>query len=657
MDEAPLCCADLSSLLDVLSNGDGSASVASELVIGFCRANTLLDRSHDFTSSLVLMTADERWRLRADLQTSPGLNSLPLLERTGTSAPLMYGHLLGYDDHIVTDARLQRARCLFLTAEAAQQERIELILSVARLVRASEIFPAEILQSMSDTDPRADKRWWNQVRDALRRTHEHRGSDERWAEAVSQEIKTLLKVFEPSAPLSEGILNYRDRVVGEQRRIPGTSPRSNDGQDSRLRDFLRALALAAEDKPYKRRHLGPDRLDRMLRHGQNIVIQGAGDLSMNRWNVAFYRTPTNDRGEDVAEADDPHVLIPPAEPYAARTYHCLVAWREDARPGTRLERAIGAIEKDGTGGPLGGVLGKDLAITALRVSPGRPYIQLPDSDLHRSHVPEFHKLVEFAIYGKLILRRGEIVERIDVVDEFDDLRHIFVLPNLNPESAEKWRPDAENRKHLGRRPRDIFGQLQPDDVWLLEKALLADRNLRHLACASTIAVDLARLGAPRDWIDYCLSESKYNDMKHVRNIAQRGHYAWDDMDFANPTLHIRLRFNSYPCTIVGIGNPKRRAAIDTLYLLAWGHNFATGHTIWECARILKEAGAQYALVIDEGRDVFQCFLKDVHSRFGEQESAAADLRGNFKVPIVTDVDGTILRRSMRASLAFWHEAS
>lgn len=171
------------------------------------------------------------------------------------------------------------------------------------------------------------------------------------------------------------------------------------------------------------------------------------------------------------------------------------------------------------------------------------------------------------------------------------------------------------------RPRLLFGRLQREDVWLLEHSLLTTANLARLACTSPIAVRLSNLGAPQPWVNFCLLVNGYSlntDFGAVRSV---GDYAWSRGD--DPVLNIHLRPTTYACTIIGIGRPiepKEPLLDDTLYLMAWGHDFLRGHTIWECAETLQAAGCRYALVMDEGQDVFQVFNRGQWDEsFSQQE--------------------------------------
>jgi hypothetical protein len=487
---------------------------------------------------------------------------------------------------------------------------------------------------------------------------------------------------------------------------------------------------------------------------------------MNEWNVAFYHDPDEHQKEKV--------FIPVDEPFADRIYNCLVVWKDNEEVSDSISQATEWIcQKE-----LGGSLHQDLSITELKFSRGEPFIKFPVEP--PNHL-KLYQLVKFALYGKLIIRQGEVVQPVEIVDQFLDLRHVFHLANINPtvpsisrevagapnlffEMLKSWnnlhhdfwqqldpilgykpgtiaeimgrvslavgskdkKPDilqleelmqvAESMwklresypelqqlfeqhqsqidnlnsasqflvshfselRSLLHHPRHLFGLLQETDVWLLEYALLGDRSLRHLACTSPIAVDLVDLGAPQVWIDFCLLLWGYQRKEDDRlfDVHKPGEFCWDTTQ--RHQLYIYLKPSAYSCTIVGIGNPNPDVPEnDTLYLMAWGHLYGKPKpSIWECAEILKDAGAKYALVFDEGMDVFQFHIKDGFylwdedsqtfqisddfSDFLEAEISCNSLEKWMPVPIAFKDNSPVTpkplkRHGLRASLAFWQE--
>ncbi len=811
-DIQPICYSDVDSILEALRNRFPDKNKRPpywneeiSCITRFLRHNKLFeDKGADYATSLIILEGAEPYHIRADLNVSPEIETLPIIKRTGTSSPSMRSYLLHktFLGDFAADPDLQRTKSLFMTKESAVQERSELLFRISKMViEGTSLTQAEVTELLSG-DRRAEELY----------KHIEVAKNLLVSQSTAEEpLKDLSIYLSRETRPPEKIEEYVKWRFCKQR-VEQPSERSFDKE--LLKNLIIAMFLARHEseKLYNSRHLGRGRLeegiinDRFSKNHKlyNMIIQGAGDLSMNEWNLAYVRR--EDKGRVIKE-----VIIPEPEPFSSRTYNCLLAWRGDANK-SEVKRAADFIARERVASeiegaaektkPIGASLGADLSITELRFSRGEPYIQFPKD--HPSNLA-LDDLVSFAIYGKIILRDGEIVPPDEIVDEFQDIRHVFALPNLNPsgyggfpeaaaneikdwvrenkgtqetneriynriewieglskeninfwkhftspdnlsendrasldwmvqafghhveeviighkkESQTSWAEIARERtdkprhevnlrherkqqtywaeiaeeiwhrnddarqsieqrlegdpaskflvshfselRYLLNHPRHLFGQLQRTDVWLLEHALLKDRSLRHLACSSAIGVDLVELGAPKNWITLCLLRNGYQQKNRLHEVKKYGDFAWDESD--HPRLVIRPRMNTYPCTIIGIGNlSKDGRQNNALYLLAWGHDFTRGnHTIWDCAEVLKAAGARYALVMDEGQDVFQCHLKgEILSRpeFIAEERSYGEIYKWMPVPLAFKIEDGIRRlnrRGLRASLAFWQE--
>jgi hypothetical protein len=636
---------------------------APERVAGmlqFLRGNTLFQEDQaDYATSLILLTDSPSGPVRADLNVSPELAQLPLLRRTGQFTPWMHGPPLGFNSPTVTDVILQRTRSLFVTARAAVEEVIDLLRLVLQVWVADPETTVPEWRDVAAALPTGKDAEGYEVAFAhlfaALRTVRAAGPDVAVDELVTFCHRAFSRVNFPLALPAELVACCRAAVRDLDRGRPPAVPPA---------DLLRALLLALRRTSFDARHLGPARLERVtgLRR-KNLVVQGAGDLSMNEWNVAFFRG-----------GKGPEVFLPESEPYPTRAYNCLIQWRDDPRV-AELVAPVGGRQ------PLiGATIGRQLSIAPLRFSPGEPFVRLAHSDRADRRLAD---LIDFAVYGKQILRGGEVVKRTDVVDEFQDLRHVFSLPDINPESlrppAEQpaadphpaWAFYARHRTELAPllpRPRHLFNLHQNTSVWLLEYELLRDRNLRHLACTleddkrpSMIAVELVHLGGPKNWIEFCLRLKGYRHRDRTSDVKAAGDFTWDESDETRPRLCIRLKWNNYPCTLVGIGSASGADRPDTVYALAWGHVYDRGQqTIWDCAEVLRAVGATDALVMDEGQDVFQAYLPDHDAA---EEFRAAEQKGDSietwtPVPLAfghsKSLNMRVLkRRSLRATLAFW----
>ena len=760
----PDCYSDLHSIRTQLC--EKRKSEDEKLLIRFLGNNRLFEENTaDVASSLILLRANEAWHINAHLHYAPKLQQLPLIKRPGTYTPWMWGHFLDLEG-VITDPVLQRTHCLFLTRESAFEAWAALLIHILENIatigeNSNEKFIREkLIETEGEFTKKNKENWFPYLLDLLIYVYKNplyklKGTDfhETAEREINRCVKELLTKRVDSIPQS-AISTLQKKCTDCLDKLDKTGIVSVP-DITLIRNYLRALLYALGTAPFEHRHLGPDRLEKIQENDgaerHNLVIQGVGDLSFNTWNVAFYHeevdekvkeeTPSADGSRQKSEEGESirkrkkRVFLPEGEPISERKYSCLIVWKKDADR-EKIRNAVSAIAGTDSQNSLGASVRYDLSISQLRFMPGeQPRIRLVGDESHK-----LEDLVDFAIYGQLLLRAGQVVAPGRIVDEFEDVRHVFNLPNVNQgtkefeERMEKWKNavkdwsndcelqlheeklfesaerfwkraeqfrEAESEKHIEElkrrlsdeagaffvrhyseleklldRPRDIFGQIQNTAVWLLEHALLSDRSLRHLACTSTIAVDLAALGSSQPWITFCLLYYGYKQMKNLYDVREEGDFAWDESDRAKPRLNIRLKRNTYPCTMVGIGGNRSEGdgTYDTLFLLARGHDFKKGaHTIWECAEVMRAAGAQYALLLDEGLDVFQLHLPgklngkpdpsnndDANlsnlTKYLDQEERCCSLSPWMRVPIAfNSKTGHLKRRSLRATIAFWQE--
>jgi len=644
-------------------------------VLDFLKPHNLMEeRAADYSSSVIILTSDPgRRSIWANLHVPGNVANLPQIRRTGTFAPWMVGAPLELNDN-VTDPDLQRKNCLPLTPLSAIEEAFIFYLKVvnrARKPRITGLLTELLGPAFSKLLADACKCMCRLEEDGVVPDPNKTKPIFDSFEGCVLQLETTLKVKPAATARLTAMLALwfardlmRDEVPEDVARI-----------QQQLRDFFLAFKSSVKKEALDSAHFGRNRFHQITKRPDdnsqwtNLVVQGAGDLTMNQWNVAFIR-----------REQEPIVIIPENEPYTTRTYTCLIAWTRQA-DAKSLEKISVAVNKTRSGI----VLGDTLALSRLRIMPASPYLRLPDDIVVDHKDVNIAKMIDFALYGKLVLRDGELVEPAEMVDEFHDLRHVFKLPNLNPDAditdALKANPSDNilgNERNTpilnsyAKAPRNLFGQQQVNDVWLLEYALLADTNLRRLACLSKINVGLAKLGAPLPWIHYCLIRQNYQPRKQEYEVQAPGDFTWDWSDHAEPKLVIWLRQAAYPCTMVGIGhfNAKARDAeaaetvdirANALFLLAWGHDHRRAkHSIWDCALVLKNIGARYAIALDEGNDVFQAHIPDARSSrlFLDKIDEQGSVDEFMPVPIPFEVkDGVRVykRRSLRASLAFVQE--
>jgi hypothetical protein len=288
-----------------------------------------------------------------------------------------------------------------------------------------------------------------------------------------------------------------------------------------------------------------------------IGQQGCGDLTMNLWYVA-YLCSTFTKGEKV-------LVYLQEEPVSDRTYTCLVKWR-DGRV---------TVEED------------------VRLNPYDP----PHLSIDGEWVD---KEVEFAVSGKPVIRKGEKVDFTSVVHQFSDMRHLFQLPNLNPD-----RPLPDVPGDQGRR-RYYYGRYWDDDVWFGEKQLLDDWNLQRTALRGAIVLDrlYAGMGASEEQVAGAMKLTDYQPPRDPRSL-QEGE--WQFVPWNKNLVEVYLRRNFYPWGMIGVDEDKKHV----LAMACSGRQGQTGYTIEQACDTFIDAtrrqGKQVwrALLMDEGNDVFQ----------------------------------------------------
>ena len=361
-----------------------------------------------------------------------------------------------------------------------------------------------------------------------------------------------------------------------------------------------------------------------------VFMQGCGDLTMNMWNVAFVS------GDSCYHPTGWDLLRAPDEPINDRKYTCLIKWKKGTRD------ALAKIAQDYRVVYPYQVASLQFKApwTGRRENPER-HVFLWDG----KHSAPIGHLIEFAVYGKHIYCGGGLAQRESLltqrlramIPQFSDIRHIYRLPNLNPDDHF----DESETQNIGiaeyqQKPRFLFNERTVDDTWLFERALIqGDRNLRVAALGQAIQFDKRELGAPEQWIEFILekepkdpSDRRYTKAKDTGEL-QEAQWRWVK-EGRRDWLEIRLQLSHFPCSMIGVTAEDeeglktiergRVVATTKLFFLAHGHNYNRfGCTMLEAARWFAEAEARNILIFDEGSDVFQLAMlprdrrKDRHS--------------------------------------------
>jgi hypothetical protein len=295
-------------------------------------------------------------------------------------------------------------------------------------------------------------------------------------------------------------------------------------------------------------------------HGKEyriIGVQSCGDLTMNHWHVAF----TWEEGLPVlyhlGTRSDPTEM---QEPWHDRIYRCLVKWKskEKERPyefldlrfaqiGNRIE--VSEAKADDTGDGSGDEC-KNCYIT---------------------------NEIDFALSGKIIINRGRDVSLASAIDRFQDVRHIFNLPEI----------PVRNQQ----------GQLQ-GKINFGEYALFHDLNVRRAALSSPVIIDLKV--PSHDLVVHFEDLEKelikrYHYSQSLESPTRRGEYR----RYSEYSVEIFYRHNVYPFGVVG------GRSGEIVCLASGGLSGRVGNTLEGIIRIMFDFfGCNDALVLDEGYDTF-----------------------------------------------------
>jgi hypothetical protein len=213
-------------------------------------------------------------------------------------------------------------------------------------------------------------------------------------------------------------------------------------------------------------------------------------------------------------------------------------------------------------------------------------------------------LIEFAVSNQQVIRDGKIVPIVTTCHQFSDLRHLLMLPNLNPAGplflGEPIKPNG------GYRPRQFFGQEQFEDIWLGEADFLRDVNLLRAALSGPVLLSYSSLGASPESLRGALTRVGYKEVFSDLEPLWPGDWRFVKRSPTESVLEVHLKRNTYGWTMIGLSSDNRRI----LCLACAGQAGHTGYTLEQAANFILQAGARNALLIDEGNDVFQRVLWD-----------------------------------------------
>lgn len=323
-----------------------------------------------------------------------------------------------------------------------------------------------------------------------------------------------------------------------------------------------------------------------LKDWEIIGVQGCGDLTMNLWNVAYINSPLTD--------NEPKLIYLRREPIEKRIYSCLIKWKADESY-SHLHYTIESLRFD----PF-----------LYEANPKAEGVVL---HLRNGGVEPIADKIEFAVYGQQVIRNGQVNLKNTIL-EHSDIRHLFLLPNLNP----PWELPGVDKGP----PRFIYGTKRDKAIWFGEAQLIGERNLQKAALY--VPLELSRLyegmGISKDHIrkmmegifrgeDYCEETTYLRPLK-------KGEWRFVPED--DNLVEIYFKPNTFACTIIGLDREG-----NILTFACNGNPGQVGYppygtTLEEAAELLIQMGAINALLIDEGADVFQkAYIPQTGNELGE----------------------------------------
>lgn len=310
--------------------------------------------------------------------------------------------------------------------------------------------------------------------------------------------------------------------------------------------------------------------------GDSWTIVGAqsnGDLTMNPWHVAFL-------GSTYAGAERRQVCglfleENGREPVGSRWYRCFVKWNREAamRRGTTYEFL------DLRPCPAGGAQTR----ATLRVHPSQ------SDELSKCFYgdgEEISEHVSFALAGKPVIERRHEISPPNVIDRFQDVRHIFNIPAVATQEG----------RHINLGEYQLFNNL----------------NERRAALNAPVLIDLelkeqfSILWEPLEAL--LITERHFEKSDH--SPTRRGQFRWYPADRNRPRVEIFFQPAVYPFGALGMRPVKTKEVVS---LSCGGLSGRLGNTLEAISRMLYDFFAcDDAIILDEGLDV--CLIvNDGHS--------------------------------------------
>ncbi|CCI00725.1 hypothetical protein [Microcystis aeruginosa] len=325
--------------------------------------------------------------------------------------------------------------------------------------------------------------------------------------------------------------------------------------------------------------------------GQDWLIigaQGCGDLTMNPWHLA-YLGPNYYINSLQNQLCGMFLPGDPQEPIDHRIYRCLVKWCDDMA--THLGHRYEFLDLRFMAGGANIIQMNDPRVARKYDAFLRT---LPGYDANLQNIAPF---LEFALAGKTIIQQGDVVPLFTAIDRFQDVRHIFGVPYQIP---------------LGAAGSHFMGQTI-SRINLGEYQLYGDLNARRAALNGPIIVE-TQLISPGSFLRINLADAAVaNELtqNNFRRVGVSPRRAGEYFPYpGGDTVEIYFPKSIYPFGILGMSGQK------IICFASSGLSARIGNTLEGITLIMSDGfGAEEAMVLDEGFDVFQMInpMKDDHA--------------------------------------------
>ncbi len=306
-----------------------------------------------------------------------------------------------------------------------------------------------------------------------------------------------------------------------------------------------------------------------------VGVQSNGDLTMNYWHVSYIR-----------DYHGPHRSVlcalftegdPQQEETANRVYRSLVKW--DPVAAKVLGRVYDAVDLKFSriiGGSGWSVRAADTETIIL-------YDKIfADLEMYRSGTHDISSLIEFTLSGKTIVERGFDISLSKAIDKFDDVRHVFNLPQA----------DASGQFHGSPIKSVNLGEYQLFKFLNQRRAALYTPIIVNLDIEGFVQVDSAKV------IDKLLERHCRNSDESPTRRGQFARYSEDELEIFFP-------HNVYPFGVIGLRTASAPGGVELVGLSSGGLSGRVGNTLEGITQIMYDFfGCTDALVLDEGYDVF-----------------------------------------------------